>query len=60
MKLDNMGEARGIHRRENNCTQSLFYENLKERDHVDDLSINKLIILKWISERCRIGGYGLD
>jgi hypothetical protein len=36
-----MGEARGMHGRE-----KLFCGNLKERDHLDDLSVDLRIIVE--------------
>jgi hypothetical protein len=46
MKGDEMGRACGMHGEKRELHIDFWSENLKKRDHLEDLCINRMIILK--------------
>jgi len=37
-----------------------WWDNLRERDHLEDLDVDGRLIFKWIFRKWDEGGYGLD
>jgi hypothetical protein len=47
-----MGGACGTHGRQERCTQGFGGGHLRERDHLEDLSVEGTILLKLIFKKC--------
>jgi hypothetical protein len=48
-----------MHRRDAKCIQNFLWENLKGREHSEDLGQYEKLILEWILGK-RVGGCGQD
>jgi hypothetical protein len=48
IKKNEMGRACGTYGRQERCIQGFWWGDLRKRDHLEDLGVNRRIILKWI------------
>jgi len=51
IKKNEMGGACGMHGGEERFTQELGGGNMKNRDHLEDGGVGRMVILKWISKK---------
>jgi len=50
-----MGGACGTYGGEERCIQGFWWGNLRERDHLEDQSVDRRIILRWIFRKRDVG-----
>jgi hypothetical protein len=55
IKRNEMSGACGTYERQERCIQGMGGRNLKERDYLEDLDVDMMIILKWNFRKLDVG-----